>query len=105
MKSFSLPNLSDVLIEVPDDQLDEFEDRRSPGNEDGHYRGKVQPIDLIRSQKLSFQEGNVVKLVCRYKDKDGALDLGKLVYYVYQLIDEWVEDHPEDADTFDREVD
>ena len=37
-----------------------------------HYKkGKIEVIDFIEDQKLDFCEGNVVKYLCRYRDKNG----------------------------------
>jgi hypothetical protein len=98
VKKFNLPKLDDVFTSISDKES--TGDRGSPGNEDNHYRGEVQPIDLIEAQNLNFAEGNIVKLVCRYKDKAGLLDLGKIVYYTYRLIHQWLVQHPEDAERF-----
>ncbi len=49
-------------------------------------KGDVQPIDLIESQQLDFNEGCIVKYVCRWKRKDGVLDLKKARYYLDRLI-------------------
>jgi hypothetical protein len=92
VKTFKLPDPDSVFV----DSDDGSGDRGSPGNEDLHYRGDVQPIDLIESQGLNFSEGNIVKLVCRYRDKAGLLDLGKLVFYAYRLIFQWLREHPQD---------
>ena len=98
MERFVLPKLDDVFIKIVGDAL--ASDRGSPGNEDQHYKGIIQPNDLIEAQKLNFAEGNIVKLVCRYKDKGGLLDLGKGVFYQYRLILQWLTEHPEDAHLF-----
>ena len=98
MDKFALPRLDEVFVEL--DDLEISGDRGSPGNEDLHYRGTVQPIDLIEAQKLNFAEGNIVKLVCRYKAKAGLLDLGKIVFYTYRLMVQWLRHKPEDAKLF-----
>ncbi len=54
-----------------------------------HYepkKGDVQPIDLIESQQLDFNEGCIVKYICRWKRKDGVWDLKKARYYLDRLI-------------------
>jgi hypothetical protein len=98
MERFSLPRLDEVFTKL--DKNEESGDRGSPGNEDLHYRGEVQPNDLIEAQNLNFAEGNIVKLVCRYKDKAGLLDLGKIVFYTYRLMLQWIKKHPDDARLF-----
>jgi hypothetical protein len=60
----------------------------SPGNEDDHYSGQVQPIDLILSQKLGFLDGNIIKYITRRNKKGGVDDLRKAVWYLGALIRE-----------------
>lgn len=55
-----------------------------------HYQGgDVEPIDLIKSQKLDFCEGNVVKYVCRHRRKNGKEDLLKARQYIDFLLEEY----------------
>jgi hypothetical protein len=61
-------------------------DEPSPGNEDGHYSGTIQPIDFIRAQGMDFEEGSVIKYVARYKKKNGLEDLKKARWYIDRLI-------------------
>ena len=43
-----------------------------------HYsKYKIQPIDFIQANELDFAQGNVIKYVIRYKDKNGIEDLQK----------------------------
>lgn len=100
MERFVLPKLSDVFVDL-DTSEDVEGDRGSPGNEGQHYKGDIQPNDLIESQGLNFAEGNIVKLVCRYRDKAGLLDLGKVVFYTYRLMLQWLKKNPNDAKLFD----
>lgn len=54
-----------------------------------HYRDKaIQPIEYILANDLGFCEGNVVKYVSRYKDKNGLEDLKKAKHYLEFLIEE-----------------
>jgi hypothetical protein len=54
-----------------------------------HYKGKtIQPIDLIESMDMSFNQGNVIKYVSRYKDKNGLEDLKKAEWYLQRLIED-----------------
>jgi hypothetical protein len=54
-----------------------------------HYRQmKIQPIEFIMANGLGFCEGNVVKYVCRYKNKNGVEDLEKARQYIDFLIEE-----------------
>ena len=54
-----------------------------------HYKSNegVQPIDLILAFELNFCAGNVVKYVCRYKNKNGLEDLYKAREYLNWLIE------------------
>jgi hypothetical protein len=54
-----------------------------------HYtQFKIQPITFIQANGLSYIQGNVVKYVCRYKEKDGLKDLLKAKNYIDYLIQE-----------------
>ena len=52
-----------------------------------HYeRQKIQPIDYIEANNLSFCEGNVVKYITRWKYKNGLEDLEKARWYLERII-------------------
>ena len=58
-------------------------------NHPPHYtKGKIEVSDFIIDQKLDFCEGNVVKYVCRWKDKNGIQDLKKAQWYLNRKIKE-----------------
>lgn len=47
-----------------------------------HYaKHNIQPFTFITSNNLSFFQGNVIKYVVRYKDKNGIEDLKKIIHY------------------------
>ena len=53
-----------------------------------HYKKLgIQPIELIRDINANFFQGNVIKYVTRYKDKNGIKDLEKAKHYL-ELIEE-----------------
>jgi hypothetical protein len=53
-----------------------------------HYATKkIQPWDFIVENGLGFLDGNVVKYVCRYRDKGGVQDLEKARHYLDKLIE------------------
>lgn len=53
-----------------------------------HYKTmKIQPIEFILGNELGFCEGNVVKYICRYKQKGGIEDLNKVIHYARLLIE------------------
>ena len=52
-----------------------------------HYKGcKIQPIEYIQANKLSYEQGNVVKYITRYKEKGGVEDLRKAIHYIELII-------------------
>jgi len=53
-----------------------------------HYKDKgIQPIIYIHANELGFCEGNVVKYVTRWRDKNGVADLRKAIHYLELLIE------------------
>jgi hypothetical protein len=53
-----------------------------------HYRDKgIQPIIYIHANNLGFCEGNVVKYVTRWREKNGIADLKKAIHYLELLIE------------------
>ena len=46
-----------------------------------HYKLKIQPFTFITENKLSFFQGNVIKYVVRYLNKNGIEDLNKIIHY------------------------
>ena len=47
-----------------------------------HYKDfKIQPIEFITANKLSFIQGNVIKYICRYNKKNGKEDIDKAIHY------------------------
>lgn len=54
-------------------------DKQIGGN---HYRGfKIQPIEFITKNKLSFIQGCIIKYICRFENKNGIQDLEKIKHY------------------------
>lgn len=53
-----------------------------------HYsKLSIEPWDFIYENRLDFFEGNVVKYVCRWKEKGGIEDLQKARTYLERLIE------------------
>ena len=47
-----------------------------------HYKFfPIQPYEFISKNGLTFFQGNVVKYVCRYLNKNGVEDLEKIKHY------------------------
>ena len=54
-----------------------------------HYtQWKIQPITFIAANKLNFCQGNVIKYIMRYNQKNGLEDLKKAKVYIDYLIQE-----------------
>ena len=54
-----------------------------------HYnKMKIQPVTFIMENNLSYAQGNVIKYVCRYMDKDKIQDLRKAKHYIDFMIEE-----------------
>ena len=53
-----------------------------------HYQSMpIQPSDFIHKNGIGFLAGNVIKYVCRYKQKGGVQDLEKAAHYIQLLIE------------------
>lgn len=65
-------------------------DRESPLNVQvggGHYKDlKIQPIEFIHANDLSYIEGCVIKYITRWRNKNGVEDLEKIKHYIDLLI-------------------
>lgn len=60
-----------------------------PVNHPKHYtQGKIECIDYILDKKMNYLEGNIIKYITRYKDKNGVEDLKKARFYLDRLIKE-----------------
>ena len=52
-----------------------------------HYKDlKIQPIEYIMANNLNYCQGNAIKYLTRYKDKNGLEDLKKAKHYIDILI-------------------
>ena len=53
-----------------------------------HYLGlPIQPVEFIHRNGLGFIQGNIIKYVVRYADKNGVQDLLKAKHYLEILIE------------------
>jgi hypothetical protein len=53
-----------------------------------HYRDlPIQPVEYIFANSISFFEGNVIKYVSRWRNKNGIADLEKAKHYLEMLIE------------------
>jgi len=57
-----------------------------------HYMTmKIQPTEYILANDLGFCEGNIVKYISRWKNKNGIEDLQKVIQYAEILIEDEIE--------------
>ena len=54
-------------------------------NSPNHY-GDTRLMDLLIEKQIPFAEGNIMKYVYRWKEKDGLKDLYKAQVYLNALI-------------------
>jgi hypothetical protein len=53
-----------------------------------HYKNRhIQPWDYIAANGIGFFEGEAIKLLTRWRDKNGILDLQKAGHYIEKLIE------------------
>lgn len=53
-----------------------------------HYKSqKIQPIEYINSNGLTFFEGNNIKYVTRHRSKNGAQDIKKAMHYLQMILE------------------
>ncbi len=52
-----------------------------------HYKGmNIQPAEFIHANNIPYLEANVIKYVCRHREKGGIDDLRKAQHYIELLI-------------------
>jgi hypothetical protein len=53
-----------------------------------HYKQlKIQPVEYIYANKLDFLQGNIIKYVTRFRNKNGKVDLEKARHCIDLLIE------------------
>ena len=53
-----------------------------------HYKDlAIQPVEYIHVNNISYMEGNVIKYVTRWRNKNGITDLRKARHYIDLLIE------------------
>lgn len=53
-----------------------------------HYKDlTIQPVEYITKNKLGFLEGNIIKYATRYKSKNGAEDIRKIIHYAQLILE------------------
>lgn len=51
-----------------------------------YYKGRIEVADFIEDKEMSYFEGNVIKYIVRYKEKNGLEDLLKAKWYLDRII-------------------
>jgi hypothetical protein len=52
-----------------------------------HYKKmRIQPVEFIHANGIPFIEGNIIKYIVRWREKNGVKDLEKVKHYVDLLI-------------------
>ena len=70
--------------------------------EGSHYKKlKIQPVTYIHANKIGYLEGNVIKYITRWREKNGVVDLQKAKHYIELLI-ELEEKYAPDARQLDK---
>jgi len=60
-------------------------DKQISGN---HYKDcKIQPIEYIQANGLSYLEGNVIKYTTRHSKKNGKADIEKAIHYLELILE------------------
>lgn len=54
-----------------------------------HYKSlKIQPVEYILANDLGWCEGNIVKYITRWRQKNGLDDIRKVIHYAEILLAE-----------------
>jgi hypothetical protein len=61
-----------------------------------HYDMSIQPVEFIVKNDIPFREANIIKYLCRHREKGGLLDLLKAQHYLDMLIQEYAAEHEND---------
>lgn len=68
-----------------------------------HYKDMaIQPVEFIHANNIGFLEGNVIKYVSRWRNKNGIADLEKAKHYIELLIE--LEKNNQEADAVIKHI-
>ena len=76
-----------MQIELENYQYHEGSKLKEQVGGDHYSKLAIQPVTYINANGLSYLQGNVIKYVTRYKDKNGLQDLEKAKHYIDMLIE------------------
>ena len=77
------------VIDIAKDKLEKatYQDPLKMQEGGSHYKAmKIQPVEFIHENGIGYLEGNVIKYVCRHRQKGGIEDLRKAQHYIELLI-------------------
>jgi len=75
------------IVDEVDYQYNEGDAMTKQVGGDHYSKLAIQPAEYITKNKLTYLQGNVIKYVTRYKDKNGIEDLQKAKHYIDLLIE------------------
>ena len=76
-----------MQIDLENYQYDECSALREQVGGNHYSKLSIQPVEYINANHLTYLQGNVIKYVTRYKDKNGVEDLQKAKHYIDLLIE------------------
>jgi len=77
--------MTDLPITMEEEEAFNALDKQVAGN---HYKDQpIQPVEYIYANAIGYFEGNVIKYVSRWRNKNGIADLEKAKHYIELLIE------------------
>ena len=77
--------MTDLQITMEEDEAFSALEKQVAGS---HYKDlPIQPVEYIHANALGYFEGNVIKYVSRWRNKNGVADLEKAKHYIELLIE------------------
>ena len=77
--------MTDLQITMEEDEAFNALEKQVAGN---HYKDQaIQPVEYIHANAIGYFEGNVIKYVSRWRNKNGIADLEKAKHYIELLIE------------------
>ena len=67
-------------------------------NPDHYGNSGIDVIDFCQANNLDFMQGNVIKYVFRYKNKNGLEDLEKAKEYIDRMIENLLDEEESDVE-------
>lgn len=83
-EKFPVDIFTNITNEAEDKSMNNYTDKINPS----YYGTGLDVIDFCQKNNLDFMQGNVIKYVTRYKEKNGLEDLLKAKKYIDRIIKE-----------------